>query len=187
MAASPPFIGPGKGDGAAGAFFEGGAQVHRGEPRLALFAFADAVDARFRQQQRLLSGDVLQPCQIGAQILLAVQVDVERADIEERQVEEFSRREVHVGEQAVGRGLFRFGVQPAQKALDPQPAVPAHDARRNLVAERKHQQRRVIGQLADFVDGFALNRTSSARRSSRNATCCDHGRPTITRRSCSAA
>ena len=158
MSASPPLVGPGKGDGAAGALFERRAQVHRGQPRLALFAFADAVDARFRQQQRLLSGNVLQPRQIGAQVLLAVQVDVERADVEERQVEEFGRREVHVGEQAIGRGLFRLGVEPAQKALDAKPAVPPHDPRRDLVAERKHQQGGVIGQLPDLVDGLALNR-----------------------------
>ena len=60
--------------------------------------FADAVGARFGEQQRLLPGDVLQPREVGAQLRLAVQVDVERADVEERQVEKLGRRKVDVGE-----------------------------------------------------------------------------------------
>ena len=70
-------------------------------------AFADAVGAGFGEQQRLLAGDVLKPRQIRAQLRFAVQVDVERADVEERQIEEFGRRKVDVGEQRVRRRVLR--------------------------------------------------------------------------------
>ena len=71
-----------------------------GDGGLALLAFADAVGARFGQQQRLVTGDVLQTREVRAQLALAVEIDVERADVEEREIEEFGGREVHVGEQA---------------------------------------------------------------------------------------
>ena len=103
MAAAPPFVGPGERDRAARAFFERGADVHRRDVRLARFAFANAVGAGLREQQRFLAGDVLQPREIGAQLGLAMQVDVERADVEEREIEKLGRRKVDVGEQAVRR------------------------------------------------------------------------------------
>ena len=60
---------------------------------LSVFAFANRVGARLGEQQRLVAGDVLQPRQVGAQLGLVVQVDVERAHVEEREVEELGRRE----------------------------------------------------------------------------------------------
>ena len=107
VAAAPPFVGPGERDGAARAFLERGADVHRRDCRLAVFAFADRVGARLGQQQRLVAGDVLQPRQVRAQLGFAMQIDVERADVEERQVEKFGRREVDVGEERVGSGALR--------------------------------------------------------------------------------
>ena len=148
MAAAPPFVGPREGDRAARAFLECGADVHRGDVRLAGFALADAVRAGFGEQQRLVPGDVLQPREIGAQLGFAVQVHVERADIEERQVEEFGRRKIDVREEAVGRRGLRVFVETAQEALHAQPAVPPHDAGRDLVAEREQRDRRMAAELA---------------------------------------
>ena len=54
----------------------------RGDRRLPVQPFADAVGARLGEQQRLVAGDVLQPGEVRAQVGLAVQVDVERADVE---------------------------------------------------------------------------------------------------------
>ena len=54
-------------------------------------------------QQRQVAGDMLQPRQVAPEVRLVVQVDVERADIEKRQLEVLGGREVHVGEQAVRR------------------------------------------------------------------------------------
>ena len=110
--------------------------------------FADAVGAGLGEEQRQRAGDVLQPRQVAPQVRLVVQVDVERADVEERQLEVLGGREVHVGEQAVGRRGLGLVVEFAQEALDARLAVPADDRRRDLVAERDHQHRRVIAQLS---------------------------------------
>ena len=102
VAATPPFVGPAKRDRSAAAFFECDANVGRGDGRLSRVTFADTVRTGFGDEQRLVSSDVLQPRQVRAQLRLTVQVQVEGAHVEERQIEKFSRREVDVGEQAVG-------------------------------------------------------------------------------------
>ncbi len=163
VAAAPPLVGPRERDRAAGAFLERRADVHRGDVGLSLFALAHAVGARFGEQQRLVAGDVLQPRQIGAQLRLAMQVDVEGADVEEREIEKFGRRKVDVGEQAVGRRGLGVLIECAQKALDADAAVPAHDARRNLVAEREGQDRRMVGQLRDARDDVVPDARVGAR------------------------
>ena len=81
--------------------------MHRGDLGLPGFALANAVGARFGEQQRPLSCDVLQACEVRAQLGLAMQVDVERADVEERQIEKLGRRKVDVREEAVGRRGLR--------------------------------------------------------------------------------
>ena len=187
MAAAPPFVGPRERDRAARAFLERRADVHRRDLGLARFAFANAVGAGLGEQQRLVAGDVLQPREIRAQLRLAVQIDVERADVEEREIEKLGRRKVDVGEQAVRRRGLRVLVQVAQKALDADAAVPAHDAGRNLVAERERQHRRMIAELARPARRSRAGSSRFSARSSRNATCCDHGSPTMTRRPWRAA
>jgi hypothetical protein len=83
VAAAPPFVGPREGDGAARAFLErrtqlgGGERAWPVEPSRMLSAPASASSSG-------LTGDVLQPGEIGAQVGLAVQVDVEGADVEAR-------------------------------------------------------------------------------------------------------
>jgi hypothetical protein len=157
-AAAPPLVGPGERDGAARAFLERRPNVHGGDRRLPVLALTDAVGARFGQQQRRVTGDVLQPCQVGAQLGFAMQVDVEGADVEEGEIEKLGRREVDVGEQAFRRDLLRRPVQPPQKSLDAKAAVPPHDPRRNLIAERKHQHGRVIAELADLLHDLPPDR-----------------------------
>ena len=85
-----------------------------------------------------------------------------------------------------GDAVLRLVVEVAQKVFDSPPPVPAHDARGDLVAEREHQHRRVIAELADLRQDLARISRRSAR-SSRNAMCCDQGSPTITRSPCRAA
>ena len=158
VAAAPPLVGPREGHRAAGAFFERRAHVHGGNRGLALFAFSNRIGARFGQQQRFVAGDVLQPRQIRAQLGLAVQVHVERAHVEEREIQEFSRRKVDVREQGSGRDRFRVVIQVAQKTFDAQAAVPTDHARRDFVAEREHERRGMIRELADLVADFAPDR-----------------------------
>ena len=51
-----------------------------------------------------------------------------------------------------GEIAFAPAIEPTQEALDAQTPVPAHDARRNFVAEREHQHGRVVAELADLLD-----------------------------------
>ena len=157
LAAAPPFVGPRIRDRPAGALAEGGAHLHGGEFGLSVQSLADAVGAGLGDEQRQRPGDVLQPRQVTPQLRLVVQVDVERAHVEERQLEVLGGREVDVGEQDVGRRGLGLVVQFAQEALDPALAVPADDGRWNLVAEGGHQHRRVIAQFVDAVDHRAAD------------------------------
>ena len=162
VAAAPPLVGPREGHGAARAFFERGANLHRRDLGLARFAFTDAVGARLGQQQRLVSGDVLQSREVRAQFGLAMQVDVEGADVEERQVEEFGRRKVDVREQAAGRRRLRVLEQVVEKVFDAHAAVPAHHPGRDFVAERKRQHCRMVPELGDLRGDLAANRPLQA-------------------------
>ncbi len=92
--------------------------MHRGDIGLSAFALANAVGARFREQQRLVAGDVLQAREIRAQLRLAVQIDVEGAEVEEREIEKFGRRKIDVREEVVRRLRLRFFVQIAEEPLD---------------------------------------------------------------------
>ena len=79
---------------------EAGAHHHRHQLGLVLLALPDRVDAELGEDERLVLGDVLQPAEIAAEGLLAVQVDVERDEVEElRQVEVLGGREVGVAHQ----------------------------------------------------------------------------------------
>ena len=181
MTAAPPFVGPGERDRAARAFLERRADVHRGDRGLARFALANAVGARLGEQQRLVAGDVLQPREVRAQLGLAMQVDVERADVEERQIEELGRRKVDVREQAVGRrGLRRPGRgrggnarRGRGRASGRRPAESRCRARRSAPPDGRRAR--------DLPDDVAAGWSRVSRRSSRNATCCDQGSPTMTR------
>jgi hypothetical protein len=152
MAAAPPFVGPRECDGPAGALGKRRANLKRCQFRLAFDSFANAIGAGFSQQQREMTGHVLQAREISPEVHLAMEVDIEGADIEKRQVEIFRRRKVHVGEQAVRRHRFALVIQFVQELLDACLSMPAHDSRRNLVAERKHQDRWVTTQLRDRGD-----------------------------------
>jgi hypothetical protein len=152
-AATPPFIGPRKCDRAARPFLERGANVHRGDLGLARVSLTNGIGAGFGEQQRLVSGDVLQSREIGPQIGFVVQVDVEGVQIEERQIEKLRRRKIHVREQGVRHSRFRLLIKAAEEPFDPQTAVPPNDARRNLVAEREQRDRRMTAQLPYPGDG----------------------------------
>ena len=155
--AAPPLVGPGKRDRAARAFGKRRADVARGDARLALEAFAHAVGAGLGEQQRALAGDVLQPREIRAQLGLAVQVDVERADVVRVDVEILGGRKVDVGEQALRRFRLHLVVELAQETFDAPLSVPADHGRRNLVAEREEERRRVRRERAHRRRRVAAN------------------------------
>ena len=158
VAPAPPVVGPRERDRTAGTPLERDADLRRGEQRLALFALAQAVGAPFGQQQRTVAGHDLQVREVVTKVLAAVQVDVERADVEERKIEVVRRRVVDVGEQRLGRGLLHVVVHVPQKPLDSGRAVPANDTGRDLVADRDEQGRRMAGQPTYLPDDLLAHR-----------------------------
>ena len=155
MAAPPPLVGPCKRDGAASAFLERGADVHCRDVGLAGFTLANRVGARLGQKQRLVAGDVLQSREIRAQLGFKMQVHVERADVEEGDIEKLGRREIDVGEEALGRRGSGVLIELAKKTLDAHTTMPTDHARRNFVAERDQQNRWMVAELAHLFDQFA--------------------------------
>ena len=152
VAAAPPIIRPCECHRTARAFLERRADVHRGDVGLPRFALPDAIRAGFGEQQRLVTGDVLEAYEVRPQLGFAVQIDVEGADVEEREIEKLGRRIVDVGEQAARRPRLCGVIQVAEEILDPQATVPADHAGRNLVAESKGERCRVIGECTNLTD-----------------------------------
>ena len=151
----PPFVRPRKRHGAAGALGKRRPELHRGERGLSTHALPQAVGAGFGHEQRLVTGDVLQARQVRAEIALAMQVHVERDQVDERQVEVLGRRIVDVREERVGRDRLGVGIQLGEKPLDALRAEPAHDGGGDLVAERQHQDGRVRRERAHMSHDVA--------------------------------
>ena len=126
--------------------------MHGGDGGLAVLALPPAVRPRLGQQQRPVAGEVLQAGEVAPQVRLGVQVDVERADVEERQRQVLGRRVVHVGQERLRGRRLHVVVELANEALDPGLPVPPDDGGGNLVAEGEDEGGGVAGQLADPRD-----------------------------------
>ena len=63
-------------------FFESGADVHRGDVSLTSFSFMLRTGTRLSKEERLVARQVLETGEIRAELGLAVQVEVERVEIE---------------------------------------------------------------------------------------------------------
>ena len=92
---------------------------------------------------------MLEAGQIGTQLRLAMQIHVERDDIQKRQLEVFGRRVVDIGAQTVGRRILRHLVQLPQKPLHPHTAKPPCHGGRHFVPESEEQHGGVAAQTAD--------------------------------------
>jgi len=157
VASAPPLVGPREGHRAAESFLERRADVHRGDRGLPVGSLADAVGACLRKEQRTRAGDLLQSREVCAQVGFAVQIDVERADVEAVELEIFRRRVVHIRQQAMRRCGPGVGAQVLQKARHALVPVPAHDGRRNLIADREQQCGRMRAKHSDVGRDLAPN------------------------------
>src|SRR5271169_5277922 len=98
--------------------------------------------------------------EIAAEVLLAMEIDVERNEIEKTKIEIFGRRIVRVGEQRVRIDLFAEVAQLGEKFTDGARPVPAYDVRADLVADAVGgdglaELARVEHALTDGVADFA--------------------------------
>ena len=152
-----------------------------------IFAVPQRVHAQLAEHQRLVADQVLQPEQVAAERLPVVQVDVERGEVEERQVEVLGRRDSWRRSPGSGIGLPDHVMQLGQEPLDPARPVPADDVGRDLVAD-------AVGQHASMVAARTALRSRTASRAccwawrlSRKQRCLGQGTSTNTRDTCSSA
>ncbi len=114
--AAVPLVGPGEGERAGHAAGEDAAELRLQAAGLAGLAVAQAVEADLAHEQRAVTGDVVQPGQIGGQPLARFEVDVEADDVEERQLQVLRRRIVHVGDERAGIDLLGRLAPPSPAA-----------------------------------------------------------------------
>ncbi len=162
LAAAVPLVGPGEDERAGAAGCQRLADLPAQRARLLVGAVGGAVQADLREQQRTIAREVLQAVEVRAELLAALEEDVEAEEVEEPEVEVLGRRVVDVRhERGFVVGLDGV-VQPAQELLGAPAPVPAHDGRRDLVADRPAEQRRVAGHGAG-VGGHAADDVAHAR------------------------
>src|SRR5260370_27494096 len=98
-----------------------------------LFAFANRIHAGFAEHQRPLARLSHQMCQVAAEVLLAMQIDIERNEIEKTQIEIFSRWIIRVSEERAGIDLLSEVTKLGEKVADGARPMPSPDIRANLV------------------------------------------------------
>src|SRR5271170_551902 len=117
-----------------------------------LFALANRIHAGFAEHERQLARLSHQVRQVAAEIFFAMEIDVERNEIEKTQIEIFSGGIVRIGEERAGVELFAEVAQLGEKVADGARAVPAHDIRANLVADAVSQNS--FAELARVENGL---------------------------------
>src|SRR5271170_130942 len=100
-----------------------------------LLALANRIHPGFAEHQRPLAGLSHQMRQVPAEILLAMQIHVERNEIEKTKIEIFGRRIVRIRKERGGINLFAEVPQLGEEVADGSRPVPAYDVRTNLVAD----------------------------------------------------
>src|SRR5260370_28940429 len=118
-----------------------------------LLALANRIHAGFAEHQRQLSSLTHQMRQVTPKIFLAMEINVERNEIEKTQIEIFSRRIIRIGEERFGIDLLPEIAELGEKAADGARTVPAHDIRANFVADAVGRDR--LAELARLENGLA--------------------------------
>ena len=107
--------------------------------------------------------------EVSLEAVSLLEVDVEREQVEKRQIEILRRRVVDVGDQPAGIGVLDGFVQALEVALDRSAAKPPGERRLDLVAERVAKDRRMAGDRRDLVphDPFEIRRILAISEISR--------------------
>src|SRR5208283_4163143 len=134
-----------------------------------LLAFANRIHAGFAEHQWQLAGLSHQMRQVTAKVFLAMQIHVERNEIEKTQIEIFSGRIVGISEKRAGVELFSEVTQFGEEAADGARPVPAHDVRANLVADAVGRDRLANWRVSRTVLRIASRISLIILRESRNA------------------
>ena len=109
---------------------------------------AARVEAEFRDHQRPVPGDVMQPFHIAAEGGLVLQIDVEGREISVLRLQVFGARVVRVGEEQAGRELPAGVDEPLDRPPDLERTHPARKIRGHLVTHVDARQCRVGVEIA---------------------------------------
>ncbi len=123
-------------------------EVHREQLRLLGLAVADRIDAVLAQQERLLVGLVLEPLQVGAELVAAMQVHVHRVEVHGERAQILGWREARERDERAGVFLPRDVDELFDEALDLRRSRPARNVGRDLVRDRERQECRMLAALA---------------------------------------
>src|SRR5215211_9258198 len=77
----------------------------------------------------------MEASEVGLKTLLLLKVDVKGNKVDERQLQIFSSRIIHIGNEALRILSFCSAIELLENTLDAAPAVPAYDGSRDLVAD----------------------------------------------------
>src|SRR5687767_3495142 len=115
---------------------------------LVLFALPNRVDAVLAKDQRQITRDMLKAIEIAPERFVVVQVDVRAVEVEIAREEKFRRRVVRVGDEAVGRLLFRGLDERLDEPLHATRAVEADDVLWDLVSDADREGAGMTAELA---------------------------------------
>ena len=145
LSAAEPFVGPRVDDRARQAAANHALDVPADHLRLLGFRMPDRVHAEFPEDERLVLREVLQAREVALEILLPVQVNVERHEIAVLREQVFGRGVARVGKKRLRIGFLPDVDQPLDELDDLPRAQPADHRRRDLVSHEVSENRRVPG------------------------------------------
>src|SRR5690349_1512829 len=83
MTTGEPLVGPGENEGPRDARLEGGVHLPGQDLPLPLLTLAKRIDPEFCQDQRLVEGNIVQPCDVATKSGLVVEINIETNEISE--------------------------------------------------------------------------------------------------------
>src|SRR6266850_1478085 len=135
VASTKPFISPGKNEKTGAAAGKNGARLPFEHPSLRGLAIAQAVQTNFSHHERTFVREILQTRHVCLQFVLRFQVDVERNEVQKRQIEIFRRRIIYICNEPLGVFVLGSPIEAFKEFFDATVAVPPDDRRGNFVAD----------------------------------------------------
>ena len=161
---------------------EGRSHLRREQAGLEVSALAQAVRAQLGDDDGPLGGEVLEPGDVALEVLVVLEVDVPGVVVDAADAQVLGGRVVDVRDERTGVRRPDGVGEALQEGLHRRGAVPAHDARGDLVADAEGQDGRVAGAAAHAVGHAARGSGPAARVWSRNVMCSSQGMSTATQR-----
>src|SRR6266436_8219648 len=163
VSASMPFIRPGKDKYSSAAPCESTPYLPFKGGSLGLLTVSSAVQTDLRQQQWAVTSKGLQTCKVGLECVLRFEIYVETEKIQERELQKFSCRKIHISNKCLGVFSLCHPIELLYEPLDSPSTQPAHNSSRNFITHRIAKHSRVTGTLPHSLADACFNCAGSAR------------------------